>query len=111
MGNNSHQWPDSLSIQAPGIGIGATNPACSGRTRSSRRTTAPSFYWRAQPESGTKRRSKVAVQLAERWIVARLRHETFFSLAALNIRITALFGALNTRPMPLYRAGRRELLE
>jgi hypothetical protein len=51
------------------------------------------------------------VQLAERWIVARLRHETFFSLAALNIRITALFGALNTRPMPLYRAGRRELLE
>jgi len=31
-----------------------------------------------------KARVEVAVQLAERWIVARLRHETFFSLAALN---------------------------
>src|SRR5438445_599356 len=31
-----------------------------------------------------KAKIEVAVQVAERWILARLRHETFFSLAALN---------------------------
>ena len=31
-----------------------------------------------------KAKVEVAVQVAERWILARLRHETFFSLAALN---------------------------
>ena len=33
-----------------------------------------------------KAKIEVAVQVAERWILARLRHETFFSLAALNGR-------------------------
>ena len=47
----------------------------------------------------------------ERWILARLRHETFFSLAALNARIAELLADLNARPMRLYRASRRELFE
>ena len=34
-----------------------------------------------------KAKVEVAVQVAERWILARLRHETFFTLAALNARI------------------------
>src|SRR6202165_3718467 len=46
-----------------------------------------------------------------RWILARLRHETFFSLAALNARIAELLTDLNARPMRLYRASRRELFE
>jgi len=51
------------------------------------------------------------VQVAERWILARLRHETFFSLAALNARIAELLADLNARPMRLYRASRRDLFE
>ncbi len=34
-----------------------------------------------------KAKIEVAVQIAERWILARLRHERFFALAALNARI------------------------
>src|SRR6266542_1756884 len=52
---------------------------------------------------------EVGVQVAERWIVARLRHETFFSLAALNARIQELLAELNDRPMRVYGASRREL--
>ncbi len=58
-----------------------------------------------------KAKIEVAVQIAERWILARLRHETFFSLAALNARIAELLADLNARPMRLYRASRRELFE
>jgi len=52
---------------------------------------------------------EVAVQIVERWILARLRHETFFALAALNARIAELLADLNARPMRLYRASRSEL--
>jgi hypothetical protein len=55
------------------------------------------------------RKSEAAVQIAERWILARLRHERFFSLAALNTRIAELLADLHARPMRLYRASRREL--
>jgi len=54
---------------------------------------------------------EVAVQIAERWILARLRHETFFTLAALNARIAELLEDLNTRPMRRYGASRRQLFE
>src|SRR5207245_1364211 len=43
--------------------------------------------------------------------LARLRHETLFSLATLNARIAELLADLNARPMRLYRASRRELFE
>ncbi len=40
---------------------------------------------------------EVAVQVVERWILARLRHQTFFSLAELNRAIAALLVDLNQR--------------
>ena len=67
------------------------------------------------PARPAKARDKAKVEagvlIAERWILARLRHERFFSLAALNARIRELLEALNARPMRLYRASRRELFE
>jgi len=56
-----------------------------------------------------KAKIEVGVQIVERWILARLRHQTFFSLATLNARIAELLADLNARPMRLYRASRREL--
>jgi transposase len=57
-----------------------------------------------------KAKVEVAVQVAQRWILARLRHETFFSLAALNARIRDLLADLNARPMKGYGgASRRDL--
>jgi transposase len=53
-----------------------------------------------------------AVQVAQRWILARLRHEQFFSLAELNVRIREYLDELNARPMRRYGGqSRRELLE
>ena len=50
-----------------------------------------------------KAKVEVAVQVAERWILARLRNETFFTLAALNARIAELLNDLNDRPMSARR--------
>jgi transposase len=58
-----------------------------------------------------KAKVEVAVQIVERWILARLRHETFFSLEALNERIAELLVDLNNRRMRVYRASRQELFE
>lgn len=58
-----------------------------------------------------KAKVEAAVQVAQRWILARLRHETFFSLAALNERIGELLEDLNGRRMRAYGASRRELFE
>lgn len=58
-----------------------------------------------------KAKVEVGVQVAERWILARLRNETFLGLAALNARIAELRAELNDRPMRTYRASRRELFE
>lgn len=58
-----------------------------------------------------KAKVEVAVQIAERWIVARLRHESFFSLEALNERIAELLVELNGRKMRRYGVSRRELFE
>lgn len=41
---------------------------------------------------------EVAVQVVERWILARLRHQRFFSLGALNKAIASLLRDLNQRP-------------
>jgi transposase len=57
-----------------------------------------------------KAKVEVAVQVAQRWILARLRHETFFSLPALNARIWELLVDLNARPMKGYGGvSRRDL--
>jgi transposase len=52
-----------------------------------------------------------AVQIAQRWILARLRNEAFFSLDALNARIWELLEVLNARKMRVYGASRNELFE
>lgn len=53
-----------------------------------------------------------AVLIVQRWILARLRHETFFSLGALNQRIRELLEELNNRPMKkLGGISRRQLFE
>ena len=44
-----------------------------------------------------KAKAEVGVQIVERWIVARLRHQIFFSLAELNAQISLLLHDLNTR--------------
>jgi transposase len=59
-----------------------------------------------------KAKVEVAVQVAERWILARLRHTVFFDLASLNARIAELLEDLNTRPMKGYGGqSRRTLFE
>jgi transposase len=58
-----------------------------------------------------KAKVEVAVQVVERWILARVRHETFFSLRELNARIGELLEALNDRPMRAYGQSRRERFE
>lgn len=58
-----------------------------------------------------KAKVEVAVQVAQRWILARLRNQTFFSLAELNTRIAELCAELNSRRMRTYNASRRELFE
>lgn len=59
-----------------------------------------------------KAKVEVAVQVVERWILARLRRETFYSLKELNARIAELLFDLNSRPMKkLGGVSRRELFE
>ncbi len=52
-----------------------------------------------------------AVLIVERWILARLRNQTFFSLAQLNAAIAELLEELNNRPMRHIGKSRRELFE
>jgi transposase len=56
-----------------------------------------------------KAKVEVAVQVVERWILARLRDRTFFSLADLNAAIRELLQHLNTRPFKR-RDGCRQTL-
>jgi transposase len=58
-----------------------------------------------------KAKAEAGVQLAERWILARLRHHTFFSLAELNREIARLLGELNDRPFQKLEGTRRSLFE
>jgi transposase len=51
------------------------------------------------------------VLVVERWILARLRHQRFASLAALNAAISGLLADLNTRPMRRLGVSRHQLFE
>nr|VFK24983.1 MAG: hypothetical protein BECKLPF1236A_GA0070988_104463 [Candidatus Kentron sp. LPFa] len=53
----------------------------------------------------------MAVQVVERWILARLRHRRFFSLVELNTAIRQLRGQMNDRPLQRHKVSRRELFE
>ena len=54
---------------------------------------------------------EVAVQIVERWILARLRHHSFFSLAEINQCIRALLEELNQRPFKQLSGNRRQAFE
>jgi transposase len=61
-----------------------------------------------------KAKVEVGVQVVERWILARLRHHTFFSLVELNAVIKDLLHDLNHRPfkkLPGTRAERFETID
>jgi len=51
------------------------------------------------------------VLVTQRWILARLRHHTFFELAELNAAILELLEQLNRRPMQKLGVSRHELWE
>lgn len=52
---------------------------------------------------------EVSVQIAQRWILAVLRHRTFFTLADLNAAIAEQVDAINERPMRITGVSRRAL--
>jgi len=56
-----------------------------------------------------KSKVEVGVQVVERWILARLRNRSFFSLAELNRAIAKLLQELNERPMEHLEKTRHEL--
>ena len=58
-----------------------------------------------------KAKAEVGVQIVERWIMARLRHESFFSLQQLNLRIKELLLDLNQRPMKKHPGSRLSQFE
>jgi transposase len=67
------------------------------------------------PARPRKPRDKAKVEngvlIAKRWILAVLRHRTFYSLAELNAAIRECLERLNTCPMRRARKSRRELFE
>jgi transposase len=54
---------------------------------------------------------EVSVQVAQRWVLAALRHRTFFTLADLNAAIRERIDAINDRPMKRVGVSRRALWE
>ena len=58
-----------------------------------------------------KAKVEVGVQVVQRWILARLRHQRFFSLAELSAAIAGLVEQLNDRPMRGLGTTRRALFE
>lgn len=54
---------------------------------------------------------EVSVQIAQRWVLAALRHQTFFTLADLNTAIRERIDAINDRPMKVVGVSRRTLFE
>ncbi len=55
-----------------------------------------------------KSKAEVGVQIVERWILARLRNQTFFSLAEANTAISKLLIELNSRPFKKLPGSRKE---
>lgn len=58
-----------------------------------------------------KAKAETGVLIVERWILAKLRHATFFSLAELNDAIKGLLVALNERPFKKLEGSRQSLFE
>jgi transposase len=58
-----------------------------------------------------KAKVETGVLIAKRWILAALRHRTFYSLAELNGAIRELLERLNSRPLRKLKQSRRDLFE
>lgn len=58
-----------------------------------------------------KAKVEVGVQIAQRWIVAALRHRKFFSLHELNLAIAELLQKLNRRPFKKREGSRWSLFQ
>jgi len=58
-----------------------------------------------------KAKAEVGVQVVTRWILGRLRHQSFFSLYTLNQEIRRLLEALNQRPFSKLEGTRKSLYE
>ncbi len=58
-----------------------------------------------------KAKVEVAVQIAQRWLLARIRDEVFHSFGELNARLRELLVDLNGREMRRYGKSRRALFE
>ena len=58
-----------------------------------------------------KAKVEVAVQIVERWILARLRKQTFFGLQQLNEAIWQLLDELNSKPFQKLSGTRKSLFE
>ena len=58
-----------------------------------------------------KAKAENGVLQAQRWILAVLRHRTFYSLVELNVAISECLKKLNNKPMRGYGKSRQELFE
>lgn len=58
-----------------------------------------------------KAKAEVGVQIIERWILAKLRHHSFFSLAELNHCIRALLIEVNNKPFKQLKGSRQQWFE
>ena len=58
-----------------------------------------------------KSKAEVGVQIVQRWILARVRHHTFFSLAELNHCIRSLLEELNGKAFKKLPGNRRQAFE
>lgn len=56
-----------------------------------------------------KAKAEAGVLLAERWVIARLRHQRFYSLGEANAEIARLVEAINHRPFKKMAASRASL--
>jgi hypothetical protein len=92
-------------------GLGPAHTADRIRPPGGRRRSAvaggPAAHRHARPRD--KAKVEVAVQVVQRWVLARLRHRRFFSLAKLNGVIREVVTDLNDRPMRHLATSRRAL--
>jgi len=58
-----------------------------------------------------KSKAEIGVQIIERWILARLRHHTFFSLSEVNYCISSLLTEVNNKPFQKLKGTRKEWFE
>lgn len=100
--------------EAPGPAGGArTNPI--GRGSTTYRDLATHYGTAILPTRVRRPRDKAKVEagvlVVERWILARLRNQRFFSLPELNRAIAVLVADLNARPMRKLGVSRRQLFD